>query len=31
VAPLTKNIESVEPALTLIGLRIAASYLGLVW
>lgn len=31
VAPLTQNIESVEPALTLIGLRIAASFLGLVW
>ncbi len=31
VAPLTKTIESVEPALTLIGLRVAAGHLGLQW
>src|SRR6266496_393533 len=31
VAPLTTSIESTDPDLTLRGLRIAASYLGLQW
>lgn len=31
VAPLTREIEIVEPHLTLIGLRLAAGYLGLKW
>ena len=31
VAPLCSEIESVHPDLTLIGLRIAASALGLKW
>ncbi|MGH7522562.1 MAG: type III pantothenate kinase [Gemmatimonadales bacterium] len=31
VAPLTKEIESVHPDLTLVGLRIAAAALGLKW
>jgi len=31
VAPLCKEIESVHPDLTLVGLRIAASALGLQW
>ena len=31
VAPLCKEIESVHPDLTLVGLRIAASALGLKW
>ena len=31
VAPLCKEIESVQPDLTLIGLRIAAAALGLKW
>jgi len=31
VAPLTKEIESVHPDLTLVGLRIAAAALGLQW
>lgn len=31
VAPLSKEIESVNPDLTLTGLRVAASALGLVW
>ena len=31
VAPLTREIESVNPDLTLTGLRIAASALGLTW
>jgi len=31
VAPLCSEIESVHPNLTLIGLRIAASALGLKW
>ncbi len=31
VAPLTQSIEEVEPALTQIGLRVAASHLGLTW
>ena len=31
VAPLSKEIESVHPDLTLIGLRLAAGALGLVW
>jgi type III pantothenate kinase len=31
VAPLSKEIEKVEPYLTLTGLRIAAGHLGLAW
>jgi type III pantothenate kinase len=31
VAPLSKEIESVHPDLTLVGLRLAATALGLVW
>jgi type III pantothenate kinase len=31
VAPLTKTIKAVEPGLTLVGLRVAAHHLGLVW
>ena len=31
VAPLTKEIESVQPDLTLLGLRLAAEALGLGW
>jgi type III pantothenate kinase len=31
VAPLTREIESVQPDLTLIGLRLAAQALGLGW
>jgi len=31
VAPLSKEIESVHPDLTLVGLRIAAAALGLTW
>jgi len=31
IAPLVPEIERVEPRLTLIGLRIAAEYLGLKW
>jgi type III pantothenate kinase len=31
VAPLTTSIEHTDPDLTLRGLRIAASYLGLQW
>jgi type III pantothenate kinase len=31
VAPLSREIEQVEPALTLLGLRIAAGHLGLTW
>jgi len=31
VAPLSKEIESQHPDLTLVGLRIAASALGLKW
>ncbi len=31
VAPLTREIESVHPDLTLVGLRIAAAALGLKW
>lgn len=31
VAPLSKEIEAVEPNLTLIGLRIAAGCVGLAW
>jgi type III pantothenate kinase len=31
VAPLSKEIESVHPDLTLVGLRIAATALGLKW
>ena len=31
VAPLCKEIESVHPDLTLVGLRIAAAALGLKW
>jgi len=31
VAPLSREIEQVEPALTLLGLRIAARHLGLQW
>jgi type III pantothenate kinase len=31
VAPLSREIEQVEPALTLLGLRIAARHLGLAW
>jgi type III pantothenate kinase len=31
VAPLTKEIESVHPDLTLVGLRLAAAALGLAW
>jgi type III pantothenate kinase len=31
VAPLSREIESVEPELTLVGLRLAAGALGLTW
>jgi type III pantothenate kinase len=31
VAPLSKEIESVHPDLTLVGLRLAAAALGLAW
>jgi len=31
VAPLCREIESVHPDLTLVGLRIAAGALGLAW
>ncbi len=31
VAPLAKEIESVHPDLTLVGLRLAAAALGLKW
>jgi pantothenate kinase type III len=31
VAPLCKEIESVHPDLTLVGLRIAAGTIGLKW
>jgi type III pantothenate kinase len=31
VAPLTREIESVQPDLTLVGLRLAAQALGLGW
>jgi type III pantothenate kinase len=31
IAPLTREIESVHPDLTLTGLRIAAEALGLRW
>jgi pantothenate kinase type III len=31
VAPLCKEIESVHPDLTLVGLRIAAAALGIKW
>jgi len=31
VVPLCKEIESVHPDLTLVGLRIAAAALGLTW
>lgn len=31
VAPLSKEIEKVEPHLTLIGIRLAAGHLGLKW
>jgi hypothetical protein len=31
VAPLTEEIETVQPDLTLVGLRLAAQALGLGW
>lgn len=31
IAPLSEEIEQVEPNLTLLGLRIAAQYLGMEW
>jgi len=31
IAPLSKEIESVHPDLTLVGLRLAAAALGLAW
>jgi len=31
IAPLSREIESVHPDLTLVGLRYAAAALGLVW